>query len=311
MQSEEGDGKTAVPRGEPGELRKIPPPVVAVQGVHWVRDGVPILRGIDWQVLPGEHWAVLGRNGCGKTTLMRIVSGRLHPTRGRVTVLGRQFGKCRMAEVQRRVGWVSSALQGMLRPRLRAVGVVLAGRTAGLGVFEDPSIEEVDAAMAHLEQAGCAAVAQRPFARLSQGEQMRVMIARALFNKPEILVLDEPCVGLDPPAREGLLALLERLAAEPDAPALVYVTHHIEEIIPAISHVLLMRAGRPVAAGPKAAMLTPEKLARTFECPFHIERIGARYFARIPAAALRSGLGSAPHPEAGATQPGRRDFSPG
>ena len=266
-------------------------PVVRLTGVHLIRDGVPILRGLNWEVRKGEHWAVLGANGCGKTTLMRIISGRMHPTRGAVEVLGRRFGSCDMAGVWRRVGWVSSALHAMLRPRLQALGIVLTGRTAGLALFEEPSREDKDAAMTQLKAAGCPHLAYHPFALLSQGEQMRVMIARALFGDPEILVLDEPCVGLDPPARERLLEYLDRISRAPGGPTLLYVTHHIEEIIPSISHVLMIADGRAAASGPKEAVLTAANLERAFGCPFRLERDGTRYRAHVLSAG-RSAAGA-------------------
>ncbi len=248
------------------------PPHVRLRGVELTRDRVPILRGIDWEVAPDTHWAVLGPNGSGKTTLMRIVAGWLFPSRGQVEVLGRRFGQCAMAWVRRQVGWVSSALEDMLRPRLRALGVVLSGTRAALGVAERPTATELDAAMRQLDALGCGRLAQRPFCLLSQGEQVRVMIARALLGHPRLLVLDEPCAGLDPPAREVLLAHLNRITASPAAPVLLYVTHHLEEIIPAINRVLVLREGRVVTAGDKAAVLRNEVLGAAFDCPVRVRR---------------------------------------
>ncbi|NOY82810.1 MAG: ATP-binding cassette domain-containing protein [Kiritimatiellaeota bacterium] len=255
------------------------PPHVRLRGVELIRDGVSILCGIDWDVAPGEHWAILGPNGSGKTTLMRIVAGWLFPSRGQVEVLGGRFGRCAMIRVRQQVGWVSSALEGMLRPRLQALGVVLSGRRAALGIVEEPTAAELKAALRQLDALGCGGLAQRPFCLLSQGEQMRVMIARALLGRPRLLVLDEPCAGLDPPAREVLLAHLNRLTASPAAPTLLYVTHHLEEIVPAIGRVLILRGGRVVAAGDKAAVLRDEVLAAAFDCPVRVRRHDSRYQA--------------------------------
>jgi len=255
-------------------------PFIELRGVHLIRDGHPIIRGVDWRVPAGQHWAVLGANGSGKTTLLRIVAGRFYPSRGEATVLGRRFGRADISCVWRGVGWVSSVVEQMIRPRLRALGVVLTGRTAGFAVYHEPSSEEIEEARRQLDAVGCGHVAERPYALLSQGEQMRVMIARALFGRPSILVLDEPCAGLDPVARESLLGWLDGLLRRPSAPAVVYVTHHIEEIVPGITHVLVLRRGRVAAAGPRQAVLTAETLERGFGVPFEVHREGERYTAR-------------------------------
>lgn len=255
-------------------------PAVELRNVALSRDRNMILDAIDWTVQSRRHWAVIGANGSGKTTLMRIVSGWLFPSRGSVTVLGSRFGACRMADLRCRIGWVSSALESAVRPRLQALGVVLTGKDATLGIRRPPRPEDLDEAARHLDAAGVSACARRPFAILSQGEKMRVLIARALIAKPALLVLDEPCVGLDPLAREAFLTAIEELGTALEPPTILYVTHHIDEIVPCISSVLALRRGRTVAAGPKPEVLTADVLENVFDCPFTLTVDAHRYVAR-------------------------------
>ena len=253
--------------------------VVRVSHVGYRRDQTEILRDVCWQVRRGQHWAVIGPNGCGKTTLLKIVAGWDFPTTGEVSILGQTFGDCVMADVRRRVGWVSNLLDSMIRPRLLALGVVLTGLRAELGIREDPSDGEMERACEALDQVGCRHRAELPFALLSQGERMRVLIARALMASPGLLILDEPCVGLDPVARDDFLGTLSDLAGEAAAPTLIMVTHHTEEIVPAITDVLALREGRVIAAGAKAGVLTPAVLSEAFGRPFTVASDGVRWLA--------------------------------
>ena len=253
--------------------------VLNVLHVSYRRDQTTILADVCWQVGPRQHWAVIGPNGCGKTTLLKIVAGWDFPTAGEVEVLGLAFGDCPMAEVRRRVGWVSNLLDTMIRPRLLAVGVVLTGRRAELGIREDPTRDDLRRARRALDAVGCLARAELPFCLLSQGERMRVLIARALVASPGLLILDEPCVGLDPVAREDFLGTLNDLAAGPAAPTLIVVTHHTEEIVPAVTHVLALRGGAVLAAGVKRAVLTAPVLSAVFGRPFAVKTTGRRWHA--------------------------------
>ncbi len=254
-------------------------PVIELEGVGLVRDKHVLLEEISWHVYPGEHWGVLGLNGCGKTTLMKIVSGWLFPSSGTATILGQRFGTCRMADLRCRIGWVSSALEQVIRPRLQALGVVLTGKDATLGIRKEPALADLTLARHALEKAGGADFAERSFCLLSQGEKMRVMIARALINKPQLLVLDEPCAGLDPVARESFLETIENLARLDSAPTMIYVTHHTEELIPAITHVLGMRNGRIVAAGHKDIFAEESVLEDVFGAAFSISLNAGRFWA--------------------------------
>lgn len=261
------------------DIARTASPAVDVRHVSLWREQTPILNDVTWRVEAGEHWAVIGPNGCGKTTLLNIVSAWLFPSRGEVAVLGNVFGDCEMAAVRRQIGWVSITVQQMISPQLLTLGVVLTGKHAVLGIREEPTAEELAAARHQLARVGCAHRAALPFGLLSHGEQMRVMIARALMSAPRLLILDEPCNGLDPVAREIFLETVAGLAAGPAALTLLFVTHHIEEIIPAVDHVLGLRAGRVAYAGPKAAALTPEALEGVFGTPFTVHRRGDRFLA--------------------------------
>jgi iron complex transport system ATP-binding protein len=235
--------------------------VVLAEDLGFVRDGTTILNAVNWAVGPAQNWVVLGPNGCGKTTLLRMVSGWVFPSRGDLTVLGQRFGHCRMADLRARIGYVSHALESMVRPRLVALGVVVTGAGAGLGVYETPAPRVLAQAEALLEIVGVHHRRDLPFCLLSQGERMRVLIARALMGGPELLVLDEPCVGLDPLAREQVLATVEDLTRAPAGPTLILVTHHVEEIVPGITHVLGLRDGCVRCAGLKHEILRDSVLA--------------------------------------------------
>jgi len=243
-----------------------------------VRDGTEILREVAWTVRRGEHWALVGPNGSGKTTLLQILAGYLWPTRGRVTVLGRRFGETDLRELRKAVGVVSSALVGWLPADLDARTMVATGFEASIGLPWVPiTAAQRAAAEAALAAIGAAALADRPYGVLSQGEQQRVMIGRALVHRPALLVLDEPCGGLDPVARERFLRDLATLAASASAPSIVLVTHHLEEIPSFVTHALALRDGAAAAAGPVGDVLTPPVMTRVFGVPCAVERRAGRW----------------------------------
>ncbi len=252
--------------------------VISCSGVRLWRGDTTILDGVDWEVAPGEHWALIGPNGCGKTTLLKILSGWLFPSEGRVSVLGNTFGECNMEELRRRIGWVSSSIIPMLPENLITLGVVLGGRRTTLGIREEPTDAELEDVKVHLAAVGCLDRWEVPFGLLSQGEQIRVLIARALMLSPELLILDEPCTGLDPVARDAFLAMLDALIRDRRGLTTVFVTHHMEEILPATKHVLALRQGRPVACGQKAEVLSAPVLEKTFGLPFAVRREYGRLY---------------------------------
>ncbi len=260
--------------------------VLAFAGVTVVRGGNRLLDDVTWEVEEGERWVVLGPNGAGKTTLLQLAAARLHPTSGVVGVLGEVLGAVDVFELRPRVGLASAAMADRI-PAGETVGnVVLTASYAVVGRWRE-RYDAVDHARAHqaLEALGVADLVDRRFGTLSEGERKRVQIARALMSDPELLLLDEPAAGLDLGGREELLARLGALAADVTAPALVLVTHHVEEIPEGFTDVLLLRSGRVVAAGPLDTTLTAENLSTTFGRELVLERRAGRWSARAPAPA--------------------------
>jgi iron complex transport system ATP-binding protein len=255
--------------------------VIDVEGIWFQRGQRDILSDVTWRVEPGENWAIVGANGSGKTTLLRLALGYIWPSRGQVSVLGEQFGHTDLRQLRKRIGWVSSALQPMLRARQVAREIVLSGAFASTGLFDEPSEEQRLRAAELIDQLSCHQIADCPFQQLSLGEQQRVLIARSLMASPELLILDEPCAGLDITAREALLDRLEHLAHQADAASLVYVTHHIEEIPRAFSHVLVIREGRVMAHGPKGDVLTDEVLSEAFGLSIEVNRRYGRFWPHV------------------------------
>ena len=247
------------------------------------RGRTQILRGIDWTVRRGEHWAILGPNGCGKTSLLKALTGYLSPSSGEITLLGRTYGETDWRELRLRVGLVTSALQASIPPAEPALETVVSGRYGQLDLWAHPRPAELAEARRFLRSVGCGALSQRPWMHLSQGERQRVLIARSLMTRPRLLILDEPCAGLDPAAREDFLGQLDVLARRRDGPCLVLVTHHAEEITAAFTHVLLMRAGRVHSAGTKGRVVTASRLSGAFGARIAVTRAGGRYRASVSA----------------------------
>lgn len=255
--------------------------VLRVEGLRVERGDTTVLDGVDWRVRRGEHWVLLGANGCGKTSLLKALLGYLTPSAGEMRVLGREYGAYDWRELRSRLGLVSSALHAAVPEHEPALHTVVSGQGARLDLWREPTPAETRAARRHLARAGAAHLAGRRWGVLSQGERQRVLIARALMARPRLLILDEPCAGMDPVAREAFLRRMEAIAREPRGPGLVLVTHHVEEITPAFSHALLLRAGRVEAAGPRAETLTAARLTRVFGKRIQLRRRGRGDAARL------------------------------
>ncbi len=255
-------------------------PVIEIRGLGIERDAA-IIRAIDWRVMPRENWVILGANGSGKTSMLRALTGYLPPTRGAISVLGETYGRSDWRELRRSIGLVSSSVHEMMEESETTLKAVISGRYAQIGYWG--AISEVDRARAVsiLRRVEATRLANRMWLHLSQGERQRVLIGRALMAEPRLLILDEPCAGLDPVAREHFLQFLSRLARRRDAPALVLVTHHVEEIIDVFSHVLILKVGRVLAAGPRDSVLTSPNLARAFGATVKLSRTGGRYALRV------------------------------
>lgn len=245
------------------------------------RDGIEILRDVALTIERGQSWAILGANGSGKTSLVRILAGVEWPSRGSVEVLGERFGRVDLRALRKRIGFASAAFGEGFPARGDALSVVLSGFDASVGLWRPPTDDEIARARRALDDVGAARLAARQTGVLSQGERQRVLVARALVHRPALLVLDEPCAGLDPLARERLLDDLGRLAALPDAPTIAVVTHHVEEIASWVSHALLLAAGRVVAAGPVGAVLSSEHLTKTYGAPAELLTEAGRYRLRF------------------------------
>ncbi len=243
---------------------------VASLGVR--RGEAVLLDDVSWRVRAGEHWAMLGPNGCGKTSLLKTLTGYLTPTEGEVELLGRRYGESDWRELRLRIGLVTSALQMQIPVLESALETVISGRYAQLDLWAPVTAADRRAGLRGLREVGLEALADRSWMHLSQGERQRVLIARARMARPSLLILDEPCAGLDPVARARFLAEVDGLARQPKAPSLVLVTHHVEEITPAFTHVLLLSGGRVLAAGPRAEVLTSRRLSEAFASPVRLRR---------------------------------------
>jgi iron complex transport system ATP-binding protein len=246
-----------------------------------VRDGRSLLSAIDWEVGPDERWVLLGPNGAGKTTLMGLAAAALHPTTGLVEILGHQLGRVDVRELRARIGLSSGSVLRALRPEHTTAEIVLTGKLGALAPWwYDFSAEDHRRAGELLADAGLTAVADHPVGTLSEGERQRALLARVLMADPELLLLDEPAAGLDLGARERLVTYLARLAADPDTPPLVLVTHHTEEIPPGTTHAALLRSGRLVSAGPISDALTSAALSACYEMPVELDYREGRWWSR-------------------------------
>ncbi|HEY5892774.1 MAG TPA: ABC transporter ATP-binding protein [Chthoniobacterales bacterium] len=259
-------------------LTQSPPvPVLHLQDLTVKRGPAEILRGISWQIEQGENWVILGPNGSGKTSLLSALTGYLTPSSGTVDVLGRRFGETDWRELRKSVGIVSSSVRQRLPDDEEALITVVSGRQAMIDYWGKVTRAERAEAFEILERLECRYLAKRPWLVLSQGERQRVLIARALMAHPRLLILDEPCSGLDPIAREHFLVRMESLAQNKDGPTLILVTHHVEEITPSFDNALLLRDGRALVAGPVRKLLNSRWLSETFGHPVRVTHRSGRY----------------------------------
>jgi iron complex transport system ATP-binding protein len=253
-------------------------PLLSVNDLHVRRGRVTILDGVRWRIEAGQHWTILGGNGSGKTSLLKALTGYLSPTRGEIEVLGRRYGACDWRDLRLQIGVVTSAFASAIPPAEPAIETVVSGKFAQLDLWSPVTRADRSAARKLLRLMGVVGIANREWAYLSQGERQRVLIARALMARPRLLILDEPCAGLDPVAREKFLRFLARFGRRRHRiKALILVTHHVEEIVPCFSHVLLLRAGQVVAAGPAPRVLNSANLSAAFSAPIRVRRVRGEY----------------------------------
>jgi len=251
--------------------------VLEVCGLCVRRGNATILDNVSWRVERGQHWVVLGANGSGKTSLLSALTGYLTPSAGEIAMLGRRYGETDWRELRKHIGLVSSSVRQMMPESEPALETVVSGKYAMIDFWG--RVGEADRARASriLKQIECEYLAGRPWTFLSQGERQRVLIGRALMANPPVLILDEPCAGLDPVAREHFLQFLNRLGRRKNAPTLVLVTHHVEEIMPVFTHALLLKSGEVLALGKKRDMLRSNHLSEAFESRVTLRDLDGRY----------------------------------
>jgi iron complex transport system ATP-binding protein len=256
-------------------------PALEFRRVSYALDGRKILDGIEWSIARGEHWAILGPNGSGKTTLLRIACGFLWPNAGGDVARNGET-LVNLPELRKSIGWVTASLAADIPKREPALHTVVSGKYAQMGLFswpwDKPRPSDYTRAEKYLEQMGAGRLKKQEFGTLSQGEQQKVLIARARMTRPYLVLLDEPCAGMDPGARENFLASLEKLGKQKNVPALVYVTHHIEEILPMFKKTLILKHGKVLAAGATEALLKRDVLRKLYGVGFDIVKKKNRYW---------------------------------
>lgn len=255
--------------------------VLQFSDVTVVRDGNPILKSADWTVDAADRWVILGPNGAGKTTLLQLAAAQMHPSSGRVHILDDRLGAADVFELRPRIGFASSALARKVPRDERVIDVVLTAAYSVTGRWNE-SYEEVDIKRAQrvLSEWKLTHLEDRRFGDLSDGEQKRVQIARSVMTDPELLLLDEPAASLDLGAREELVGLLGGFASVESSPAIVMVTHHVEEIPRGFGHALLLSDGEIRAAGVINEVITSENLSDVFGLPLIVSRENGRFAAR-------------------------------
>lgn len=256
--------------------------ILAFEHVQFVRQQTVLLEDINWQIKAGEDWAVLGSNGAGKSLMLNMISGNLWPSSGKLTVLGELFGQTSIPDLTKRIGWVSQSLQERIHREEQAEYIVLSGKFASIGIYQKFSVEELEEAKQVLRSLGAKKLIGKVYQVLSQGEKQIVLIARALMAKPELLILDEPCNGLDLFAREDLLARIKKMKQAADAPSLLYVTHHTEEILPLLNHVLMIRDGKIFKQGQREELLKVDVLNEFYQRPIEIHGMSDDRMMVIP-----------------------------
>ncbi|MFK4435733.1 ABC transporter ATP-binding protein [Paenibacillus sp. RC21] len=253
--------------------------MISMKNITLQREDRRILDDVNLEIRENEHWVILGRNGSGKTTLLEMMTGYMFPSRGTVKVLGQTYGQCDVREVRKQIGYISQTLLEKLALKDPVWEVVATGAYAFLRFYQEIPTETKEKAVSLLEGMNLGALMNHPLGTLSQGERKKVMLARSLMAEPRLLIMDEPCAGLDLFEREKMLVEVDRLRKRDLS--VVYVTHHIEEIVPLFTHVALIRDGKVAAAGPKKEVLTKELIMHTYEVPVELDWDGERPWIRV------------------------------
>lgn len=247
---------------------------LSLTNVSLERQNKKLLNNVTWQVNKGEHWAILGLNGAGKTSLLKLITAEYWTSQGSMEVLGNQFGGTDISNIRTKIGIVGSFIAERLSPHMLAEKIVLTGKYKSSILYTEYGEKELEEARQMLISIGGEHLLGRIYASLSQGEKQLLLIARSLMESPEILILDEATSGLDLFAREKLLTQIEQITSLPNAPTIIYVTHHAEEITRSFTHVLLLKKGNIIAKGPKNEVLTEEILSDFYDQPVSIVPLG-------------------------------------
>lgn len=255
--------------------------LIDFRDVAFVRGGNTLVGPVDWQVELDERWVIVGPNGAGKTTLIRMAAAQEFPSSGTAFVLGERVGKTDMRDLRSAIGLTSSALAQRVPGNEKVGDLVVSAGYAIMGRWREEYDEmDYEQAIEVLEQVGAMHLIDRTWSTLSDGERKRVMVARAVMTNPELLILDEPAAGMDLGGREDLINYLGELALDPDAPAIVMITHHLEEIPPGFTHAMLLDEGQVVAQGLIEDVLTSENVTKAYHQPIEVTFDDGRYFAR-------------------------------
>ena len=253
---------------------------INLSDVSLVRNGKTLLKDINWKVEKGEHWALFGRNGSGKSLTLNILCGYLWPTTGTVEVLDQVFGQTNLRELRKKIGWVSNSLEYKLQAKeFKVEDIVFSGIFSSIGIYDHLKAEDKEFAYKQMDLMNCLELSKRNFATLSTGEKKRVIIARALSAKPELLILDEPANGLDLKTREDFLNSIEKLSST--GTSIIFVSHHIEEILGFISHCILLKDGKVLSKGKKDSVLNNTELSKCLDAKVEIEKNSNRYRSKI------------------------------
>lgn len=252
-----------------------------INNAGWQRKDQWILSNINWEIKQGEKWALLGLNGSGKTTLLKMIYGLIWPNIGDVTVLGETYGKTDIREVRKNIGFVSSAMQHMLHEDDLGEEIVLSGYYSSIGLYQGIDTEKMENVYKLLDIMKCSSCGKKEYSVMSQGEQQKIMLARAMISQPKLLLLDEPTAGMDIVAREVFLSGLSSILSMDRQVSIIYVSHHIEEILPEITHVLLLKDGGIYASGMKTELLKNEVMSDFYDMHVDISYARKRYWLQL------------------------------